>query len=244
MLRALFPARCLGCRGPGASFCDRCLPRVAWLDPPACQRCGRPLEWPVDRCSDCPPPPIAVARAPLLYEGPVRQALMGMKFGGLRSSAEQMATWMVEALGDLDVDSVAVTWVPLGRKRKAARGFDQAEALARHVAGRIGAPVRRLIRRRTETTPQAKRTGPARRDAVRGAFVGTARPPPRVLLIDDVMTSGATAAECARVLVDGGAREVVLLTAARSLGGAVPARCYNPRRPWPGSVVARENVSR
>jgi hypothetical protein len=74
--------------------------------------------------------------------------------------------------------------------------------------------------------------------------VSVARPPPRVLLIDDVMTSGGTAAECARVLIRAGASEIILLTAARSLGGSIPARCYNARGLWPGSVVARENVSR
>jgi adenine/guanine phosphoribosyltransferase-like PRPP-binding protein len=70
------------------------------------------------------------------------------------------------------------------------------------------------------------------------------RPPARVILIDDVLTSGATAAECARVLHQGGAREVGVLCAARSLGGAVPARCYNSAMSRPGSVVARERFFR
>jgi predicted amidophosphoribosyltransferase len=169
---------------------------------------------------------------------------MGLKFGGLRSSAEPLADGMITALGRLSGLSLEVTWVPLGRRRKAERGFDQAEALARHVARRLRLPIRKLLRRRTETTPQARRAGPARRAALRGAFVTVAHPPPRVLLVDDVMTSGATAAECARVLTEAGASEIVLLTAARSLGSPVPARCYNPRGLWPGSVVAREDVSR
>jgi ComF family protein len=244
LIDALFPPRCLGCRGDGRPFCASCASRVAVLDPPGCARCGRPLEWDVDHCADCPSPPIDVARAPFLYEGPVRQALMGLKFGRLRSNAGALAGWMVKALGPVRTTGMEITWVPLGRRRKAERGFDQAEALARHVGRRLDLRARRLLRRRTETAPQAKRTGPARRSALRGAFVSIARPPPRVLLIDDVMTSGATAAECARILVEAGVREILLLTAARSLGGPIPARCYNARGLWPGSVVARENVSR
>ena len=80
--------------------------------------------------------------------------------------------------------------------------------------------------------------------ARRGAFQVVARAPPRVVLIDDVLTSGATAAACGRVLREAGAREVGVLTVARSLGGGVPARCYNPPGLQSGSVVARENVSR
>jgi ComF family protein len=244
LLDILFPPRCLGCREAGWPFCVRCASQIGVLEPPGCARCGRPFEWAVDRCADCPPGPIHVARAPFVYEGPVRQALMGLKFGRLRSNASALAGFMAGALGPVEPRGFEITWVPLGRRRKALRGFDQAEALARHVGRHLELRVRRLLRRTTETGPQAKRTGPARRSALRGAFVEVARPPPRLLLIDDVMTSGATAAECARILVRAGASEVILLTAARSLGGPIPARCYNAGGLWPGSVVARENVSR
>jgi ComF family protein len=215
------------------------------LAPPGCARCGRPLERLVPRCADCPPAPIAWARSAFLYEGPVRQALMRLKFGGLRSFAEAMSGWMVGVLEDAPaVGDMPITWVPLGRGRRRTRGFDQAEALARRVARLTGAPARPFLRRVTETPPQAKRTGAERKRALRGAFAPIARPPPRVLLIDDVLTSGATAAECARTLHRAGAREVGVLTAARSLGGPVPARCYNPRGLRPGSVVARGTASR
>lgn len=103
----------------------------------------------------------------------------------------------------------------------------------------------RLLARVVETAPQARRSGPERQAALRGAF--EAAPvcfPDSVLLVDDVLTSGATAAECARVLVEGGVREIGVLTAARALGSALPERCYNPPGLQPGSVVARERFSR
>jgi ComF family protein len=121
-----------------------------------------------------------------------------------------------------------VTWVPLARRRKRERGFDQAEALARALAARWGVPVLRLLDRVVETGPQARRSGQERRGALRGAFQARARPPPRIVLVDDVLTSGATAASCAEALLEAGASEVGLVTAARSLGGPVPARCRRP----------------
>jgi predicted amidophosphoribosyltransferase len=175
---------------------------------------------------------------------------MKLKFGRLRSVSDGLAPWMLLALarsppGFLKSGEVPIlTWVPLGRARLRSRGYDQAEALARSVARLAGWPVRPLLERVVETGPQARLQGVERRRALRGAFRARERVPERVVLVDDVLTSGATAAECARVLLAAGAREVGVLTAARSLGGGVPARCYNPRVLLPGSVVARETSSR
>jgi predicted amidophosphoribosyltransferase len=102
-----------------------------------------------------------------------------------------------------------------------------------------------MLTRAVETAPQARRGGDARRRALGGAFRAVGAVPPRVLLVDDVLTSGATVAECARTLLAAGALEVGVLTAARSLGGPLPARCYKIEAGLqPGSVVARETFSR
>jgi predicted amidophosphoribosyltransferase len=250
LLDVLFPPRCAGCgRGPWP-FCPVCWSGVAVLDPPGCLRCGRPLHVMVPRCADCPPSVVSWSRAAFLYDGPVRRALMGLKFGGLRSRAEALGPWMARTLvrsppANLGAsEPVVLTWVPLGRRRRRSRGYDQALALAREVARLTGWPLRRLLARVAETEPQALRSGRHRRVAMRGAFQPVGHPPSRVILIDDVLTSGATAAECARVLRQAGAGEVGLLCAARSLGGAVPARCYNSAMSRPGSVVARERSFR
>jgi ComF family protein len=252
LIELLFPARCVGCRTGGWPFCASCWAWVAALDPPWCQRCGRPLEASLPGCSDCPPPAVSWARSAFLYAGPVREALMSLKFGGLRSATSAFAPWMAEALsrappqpgGKSRIEDATLTWVPLWPGRRRRRGFDQAEALARAVAANAGMPVRRLLARTRDTAPQAQRAGVARRRALQGAFQATGTAPQLLVLVDDVLTSGATAAECARVLKRAGAREVGLLTAARSLGHEVPGRCYNPRGLRSGSVVARETASR
>jgi predicted amidophosphoribosyltransferase len=174
---------------------------------------------------------------------------MRLKFSGQRSTVAAMAPWMVWVLARSPPPATGpepsvVTWVPLGRVRRRLRGFDQAEKLAGEVAGMWGLRPIGLLRRVRETPPQARRAGAARRRALEGAFEATRSVPPSVLLIDDVLTSGSTAAACAQALKDAGAEYVGLLAAARSLGGPVPSRCYNPPMSQPGSVVARERSSR
>ena len=159
---------------------------------------------------------------------------------------------MAEALGEAMARSWsgslwpadAITWVPLSRERLAVRGYDQARSLARAVAPRIGVPAEGLLRRVGDPGPQARRGGAARREAMRGVFAPADGVSGRVLLLDDVLTTGATAAACAEALLAGGASSVGLLTAARAVSSA--------RRPGPpilgvglasGSVVAPGNVS-
>lgn len=128
--------------------------------------------------------------------------------------AAALADAMV-AVGPPSAD--AVTWVPLARRRLAERGYDQARALAMAVGARLDLPVVRLAHRVLATGPQARRTGQERRAAMKGAFQPTNAPaPPKVLLIDDVLTTGATAAACAEAVVGAGASQVTLLAAARA----------------------------
>lgn len=197
---------------------------------PWCVRCGRPWEEPVPSCVDCPPSSISAARAPFLYEDPLARAIRGMKFSGWHAMGPHLAGGMAEVAADL-LPAEVVTWVPLSRRRRARRGFDQAEVLARAVAERLNLPVRPLLVRARDTRALARMTGPERRRALGDAFAARGSVRGRVLLIDDVLTTGATASACARALRRAGARRVTVLTAARSLGGPVPARCLGSGSP-------------
>jgi ComF family protein len=190
------------------------------------------------QCADCPPRTIDIARAPFLYDGPMARTIRALKFGGWRALAQPLAAAMAR-MGPLE--SECVTWVPLSRKRRAARGYDQAEVLARELARHLLLPVPGLLRRIRETPSQASQSGQDRRTALHGAFSAEGPVPRSVMLVDDVLTTGATASSCAIALRNAGADRVSLVAAARSLPGPVPRRCFDIIAPGlsSGSVVAR-----
>lgn len=250
VLDALFPRRCAGCaRGPWP-FCEACRGAVQPLEPPWCRRCGSPALGDRATCPDCPPPPIHLARAAFRFHGPIRSATHRLKFSGWRAVAEALGDAMArawEAGGVQDVPEV-VGWVPLSRRRAAERGFDQARALAGVVGTRLDLPVRPLLARDGgDRATQARRDREERLAAMQGRFHARVPPPAHVLLVDDVLTTGATASACAEALVRAGAHRVDVLTAARALTPAPRRRVRSGNRDADilrdglasGSVVAR-----
>jgi competence protein ComFC len=217
----VFPRACAGCGAGPWPFCGACAGELVALEPPWCGRCGRPSPHDVDRCGDCPPGQIASARAAFAYRGPARAAVHRLKFSGWRGVGEALAAPLAE-LGPPPAD--AVTWVPLARRRRAERGFDQARVLARALARELDLPAAAFVRRTKATAPQARRTREERLEAMADAFERIpGRPAPaRLLLVDDVLTTGATASACAGALLEAGAREIHLLTACRSFADQPP----------------------
>ncbi|HEX5938527.1 MAG TPA: double zinc ribbon domain-containing protein, partial [Actinomycetota bacterium] len=118
----LFPRACAGCGEGPWPFCRTCVRDLSPLSPPWCRGCGRPWPADVERCPDCPPPPISSARAAFAYRGPARSAVHRLKFSGWRGVGDALAGALA-ALGPPPAD--AVTWIPLASRRRAERGFDQ-----------------------------------------------------------------------------------------------------------------------
>ena len=168
-------------------------------------------------------PRFAYARAAARYGGLVREAIHALKFGGRRGLAEPLGE-LVAGIGLSALPGAApdlLVPVPLHRRRERERGYNQALLLSRHLERAWGVPVNAdVLVRRGATVPQADLDAPARRRNVRGAFAVT-RPEAivgrHVVLVDDVLTTGATAGECARCLSRAGASVVGVLTIARTV---------------------------
>jgi len=210
-------------------LCRACWAAIARIEPPFCASCGVPLpsfDPPAEtiplRCHACRvhAPPFDYLRAAGAYAGALRDALHALKFGGKRTLARPLASLMVEQCGALlgpDVD--ALVPVPLARQREQERGYNQATLLAGHLASATGVPVKsRWLSRRRSTRPQTELTAGERRGNVARAFSASPRVAgAHVVLVDDIVTTGATAAECARTLREAGARTVGVLAVARVL---------------------------
>jgi ComF family protein len=219
--RAVFPDSCVLCghEAAGRYFCSACLrdlPRI----PFACERCGQPVTIPVPPatgCADCitHPPPFRVVRAALLYDFPVDSALKALKFNGRLYYAPAFASLMMVELDRHFQHVDALVPVPLHRWRHATRGFNQAFELCRPLAEKSRLPVVRRTRRVRSTRPQTGLDAAARRQNLREAFTLDGKLHCRhPLIVDDVMTTGETCRQLACVLLQGGAQDVSVLTAA------------------------------
>jgi ComF family protein len=212
-----FPARCAACRAWGrAPLCVECEGDVVWLGAESCAKCGKPEPAPVPRCRDCGGRDLSFdrARAAVSYEGPAREVVKAFKIGGERRIARAIARWMVPTALSLGA-ARCVTWVPSTRRSDAARGFTPAEELARPLAKTLALPSVRLLAKVRETRDQSELSRKERRANLVGAFTARMRVPERVLLVDDIVTTGSTTDECAKALKAAGARRVVVAAFAR-----------------------------
>jgi ComF family protein len=221
--RWLLPAACLLCDGPvpareGESLvCGPCRSRWRAVPDPVCSRCGQPAFGDLE-CRICADwaPGLGRVRSAVWLAGGAQRTVHLLKYEGWWRIAEPMAVAMA-ALEPLTA-GVSLIPVPLGARRQRARGYNQSERLASALGRRLGLPVRTdLLVRGRETTTQTALTPEARRANVAEAFAARGRAAGRLVLVDDVFTTGATLLAAAGALVQAGAERVDAVTFGRAV---------------------------
>lgn len=221
-LNLLFPQWCIGCGKEGSFICVSCRRSLSVIMPPVCPLCGRPqlngmlcsqcVSWKVD---------IDGIRSPYRFEGVIQQAVYQLKYRNLRASASLLAEMMNEYLAANPVPGDVLVPVPLHKKRVRERGYNQSGLLARKLGKLRNMPVIENCLMRLVNTPPQARTGnlEERKMNVSGAFScrDNRLKGKRVILVDDVSTSGSTLDACAAVLKETGVESVWGLVLAREI---------------------------
>jgi ComF family protein len=217
-LDLLFPPQCALCGAGGTLLCGPCIDVFPATTGTRCERCWMPLNsrlW----CQDCSPtqPLFTSIRSPFVMDGGVRRIAHQLKYDGLTSLAAPMAKLIADRTPIEDVDVIVP--VPLHRSRARSRGFNQAAELGRALASGLGLPFdERSLQRLRPTAPLAKTM---RREERRAIVQGAFRAAPgrvnskRLLLVDDVVTTGATLDACSEALLQAGVASVRCVTWAR-----------------------------
>jgi ComF family protein len=230
VLDVIYPPLCIVCREPVQdpdSLCPECWKALHFLDGPVCKVCGLPFDFdPIEEteCAACmaQPPAFDKARAILRYDDASRKPVLALKHADRLDLVPAFGRWLERTGRELLAQSDVVVPVPLHRLRLWKRRYNQSAELARAVSRFSGVPLDILSLRRIRRTPSQGEmpSAHARRRNVRGAFAVPAEHKPavkgkRMLLVDDVLTTGATVSACARALKRAGAAKVFVLALAR-----------------------------
>ena len=201
---------------------------LSLLFPDRCPYCGQIISGKALECEVCRSELIALRLemtipsgsrciAPFSYEGKVRNAILEYKFSSIKFNAESLARRLAEVLSDIAQDTDIVCWVPVSKKRRRERGFDQSELLAVKTARLLGINCACLLKKIKNNETQHRLDKEQRAANVKNVYAA-AKPKlikdKRILLVDDICTTGNTLAECCRVLYSAGARSVLCAAAA------------------------------
>ncbi len=210
-----FPAACSGCGREGTPLCDACLPA---LDARLALPGGTPIGLPMDF-----PAPLLQLEWCAPFAGPVRAALHDLKYAGERRLADPLGAAIARRWARVGIGSELIVPVPVHAERERSRGYDQAALIAVAAARGLGLPLARALERGRATVAQFELGRDERAANVAGAFRLRGSDPPAeravvgrwILLVDDVVTTGATLAACASALERAGARGVSAIAVAR-----------------------------
>ena len=223
LINFVFPPVCVNCKKPGQLLCADCQAEILWLSEPICDHCGRVVSKNVKRCPACkqvPLFPVKQVRAAAVFCEPIPTIIHQLKYKGYFSLAEPLADLMVDAWPRWEMVVDLVVGVPLHPQRQKKRGYNQSDLLARYFAQKLQLVDDELALQRVRNTPpQVGLSANDRQFNVDNAFrADEARVAgKRVLLIDDVCTTGSTLKAAADALVAAGAKQVSGYCLARAL---------------------------
>jgi ComF family protein len=217
LLDLIFPPRCVSCKTLGPRICDFCAGGISWIDDKFCPHCGLPLTGiRYHVCID--PGGLRFIRSAAVFSGAIRKALHALKYSSDRTLAEQLVARAHNHWNPPSWDFDALMPVPLGRKREQARGYNQSLLLAEALSRLMEIPVdTKNLARIRETPSQVGLSVLARKQNTADAFRAYAVGGRKVLLVDDVCTTGATLQSCADALIQAGSPWVGALTIARAV---------------------------
>lgn len=220
LLELFYPTRCVSCRAGGKLLCAKCIEELVPLESLNCVVCDRPAVGGITHpiCRSRWAPERFLAAFP--YQGPARRLVQALKYKRLRAVAKIMAELLVGEIQELGIEfgpEAKLVPVPLSFWRQGARGFNQSELLARELADNLRLKVEPdLLRKIKDTSSQVSLGRPERQANVRGVFdVSVELHGEDILLVDDVVTTGATAREAAKILKKAGAGQVWILAFAQ-----------------------------
>ena len=229
-INLIYPLHCASCKTPldpenGSSVCGHCIGLIKRNPSPYCVRCGRSVDMAGCACDDClkNTPAFSKAYSAFLYEGTLKELILQFKYNGKLALSGDLSGFLSDFLYDNPdiLEGIdAITFVPIGIDRMIKRGFNQSKILAKHLSDSYGIPLMDCIEKAHSTKHQNELSRSERLSNLKDAFRakgGANLNGLTILIVDDVMTTGATLNECSIALMKAGAAGVRCLTLARGL---------------------------